>query len=224
MKSIPSHHPLATFVGALLVATLLALPALPVLGEKKTSEKKTGEQKASIPADELAAMMEKARTITQPTEHHQALKRFLGTWETAVRITMGGNKSPAEKGETTFSWLMDGRWIQGKGTGTFLGRPSETFMILGYDNFKHSYVTASVSNMDTALITTEGDMDPGGKALLTYGTLDEYLTGEHDKMVKTVWRFLSEDEILMELHDLPIGENHTQVAEIRFKRKKAGSS
>ncbi|MCH9648169.1 MAG: DUF1579 domain-containing protein [Deltaproteobacteria bacterium] len=203
-------------LGGLLFAALLALLlAFPAHGEE-------GEK--TISTDQLAAMMEKARTITQPSEHHQALKRFLGTWETALSITMGGGRSPAEKGETTFSWLIDGRWVQGKGKGTLMGLPSETFMLLGYDNFKKSYVTASVSNMDTAMITSEGDMDPGGKALLTYGTLDEYLTGEHDKMVKTIWRFLSEDEILMELHDLPIGENHTQVVEIRFKRKKGSPS
>ena len=74
--------------------------------------------------------------------------------------------------------------------------------------------------MDTIMIHQEGDMDPGGKALLMYGTLDEYLTGEHDKMVKTVFRFLSEDEIVMEVHDLPIGEKNTKVFEIRYKRRK----
>ena len=63
-------------------------------------------------------------------------------------------------------------------------------------------------------------MDPSGKAILSYGTLDEYLTGEHDKMVKYVWRFLSADEMILEVHDLPIGEKGTQVIEIRFKRRK----
>ena len=52
-----------------------------------------------------------------------------------------------------------------------------------------------------------------------YGTLDEYLTGEHDKMVKTIWRFISKDEMVMEVHDLHIGEKNTQVIEIRYTRK-----
>jgi hypothetical protein len=53
-----------------------------------------------------------------------------------------------------------------------------------------------------------------------YGTLDEYLSGEHDKMVKYVYRFVSADEIVFEVHDLPIGEVNTQVMEFRFTRKK----
>jgi hypothetical protein len=83
---------------------------------------------------------------------------------------------------------------------------------------KQSYVVGTVTNIDTAMAYAEGDMDPGGDVLLLYGTIDEYLTGEIGKMVKTVFRFLSEDEIVMEVHDLPIGEKNTKVFEIRYTR------
>ena len=53
---------------------------------------------------------------------------------------------------------------------------------------------------------------------LTSATLDEYLTGEHDKMVKYVWRFSSKDKMVLEVHDLPIGENNTKVLEISYAR------
>ena len=46
------------------------------------------------------------------------------------------------------------------------------------------------------------------------------MTGEHDKMVKSVWRFVSDDEMKLEVHDLPIGEDNTQVFEIRYRRRK----
>ena len=39
-------------------------------------------------------------------------------------------------------------------------------------------------------------------------------------MVKAVWRFISKDEITMEVHDLPIGEKNTKVFEYRFKKQK----
>jgi hypothetical protein len=61
-------------------------------------------------------------------------------------------------------------------------------------------------------------MDPSGNALLSYGTIDEYLTGEHDKMVKYVWRFPSKDKMVLEIHDLPIGENNTKVLEFAYTR------
>ncbi len=63
-------------------------------------------------------------------------------------------------------------------------------------------------------------MDPSDKVLVSYGTLDEYLTGENDKMVKYLWRFTGPDELVLEVYDLPIGEKNNQVIEVRFRRRK----
>lgn len=169
---------------------------------------------------DMAAMMEKAKAYTQPGPHHDLLKRFLGTWDTEFRVTLSGSQTPAEKGTATFSWLIEGRWIQQQSTGSVMGNPTQGFMIIGYDNLKMSYATVTVGNVDTAMLTAEGDLDPTGKALITYGTLDEYLTGEHDKMVKYVWRFVSDDKLVFEVHDLPIGESNTKVVEITYNRRK----
>ncbi len=169
-------------------------------------------------SQEMQKMMETARRYTQPGPHHAHLKRFLGKWKTETRIFMGGNASPAEPGTAEFDWLMDGRWVKGSGTGTMMGMPAQTFVVIGYDNFKMSYVVTTVSSMDTAMLRSEGDLTQDGKTLLTYGTLDEYLTGEHDKMVKYVWRFVGPDEFVLEVHDLPIGETGTKVVEVRYRR------
>lgn len=178
-------------------------------------------QEAEPAQVDMAAMMAKARQYTQPGEHHQLLHRLLGTWDTETNITMPGSKAPTDKGVAEISWLIEGRWIQSKSTGTMMGMPMESLMVLGYDNFKQSYRMMTVGNFDTAMLVSEGDLDPGGDVLITYGTLDEYLTGEHDKMVKYVTRFINQDEMVLEIHDLPIGEKNTKVVEMRFKRRKA---
>lgn len=170
---------------------------------------------------DMKTMMERAKQFTQPGPEHELLQRFVGEWRTEQRITMMGAETKPEVGHSSCSVLMDRRWVRCAGSGSMMGMPMQTFLILGYDRFKKSYVTASLGTMDTALLTSEGDLDPSGEALITYGTLDEYLTGEHDKMVKYVWRFLSDDEILMEIHDLPIGETNTKVVEMRFLREAA---
>jgi hypothetical protein len=174
---------------------------------------------ATDPQVDLKAELDKAKRYTAPGPNHKELERFLGQWDTETRLMLPTPTQP-EKGTASYSWLMEGRWVKGESSGTMMGMPIRTFGILGYDNFKMSYVTANVNSFDTTLTTSEGDMDPSGKAILSYGTLDEYLTGEHDKMVKYVWRFLSADEMVLEVHDLPIGEKNTQVIEIRFKRRK----
>jgi len=168
---------------------------------------------------DMAALMQQARKYTTPGEQHKLLERFIGEWDTLARIVMPGTSGEGEKGTATFDWLMEGRWIKMQSSGSMMGMQTESFSIMGYDNFKMSYVIVTVGTMDTAMLTSEGDLDPGGEALITYGTLDEYLTGEHDKMVKYVWRFVSDDEMTLEVHDLPIGETNTKVVEITFSRR-----
>jgi len=181
-------------------------------------------QPVAEPQVDMAEMMARMREFTAPGEAHTLLERFIGDWDTALQVSMaaGGAASP-EQGTATFSWLMEGRWLSHESRGAMMGMPFESFGILGYDRFKKSYVSVFVGTLDTAMLTAEGDMDPGGKALISYGTMDEYLTGEHDKMVKYVWRFVDDDTMVFEIHDLPIGEENTKVVQITYKRRVAAS-
>ena len=198
--------PLAAGVagGALALALLAATP------------QESGGQMPS--AADMADMMKKAQQYTAPGENHQLLRRFLGTWDTRTRMTMPGMQSPPETGRVEGSWLIDGRWLQLKGSGSMMGMPVQSVQILGYDNLKMSYVSCMVQSMDTMMLTAEGDLNMAGDALISYGTMDEYLTGEHDKMAKTVFRFPSADRLVMEIHDLGIGEVATKVVEITYTR------
>jgi hypothetical protein len=198
---------------ALIVFIGLLLPA-----NSAPPEQPAAQPGQPSPAD-LAEMMERARKFTAPGPQHEALARFLGKWDTETRFFMGDQPGAAEKGTAEHTWLMEGRWLQCDSQGTLLGQPSRTHVIMGYDNFKMSYVMTIVSNMDTSMLRAEGDFDPDGKALISYGTLDEYLTGEHDKMVKYVWRLVDDDKMVLEIHDLPIGETNTKVLEISYTRR-----
>jgi hypothetical protein len=172
------------------------------------------QQSQTPAAPDMAAAMAKAKRFTQPGDAHKVLDRFLGRWTTETRVFISGKPGAAEKGTAETSWLMPGRWIKSDMSGTMMGMPVQIHMLMGYDNFKQSYVATTLSSLDTAMIRLEGDMDQAGKTLLAYGTLDEYLTGEHDKMVKYVWRFQSPTRIVLEIHDLPIGETNTKVIEV----------
>lgn len=173
---------------------------------------------------DMAEMMARMKKFTATGPEHEWLQRFLGEWDTETRITgMSGPETKPEKGTARGRWLIDGRWLALEGEGVMMGRPLKYFYLFGYDPFKMSYMTASVHSMDNSLVTTEGDLDPKTGSLLTYGTLDEYLTGEHDKMVKAVWRFKDANTMTFELHDLPIGETNTLVVEVTYRRR-AGSA
>ena len=92
--------------------------------------------------------------------------------------------------------------------------------MLAEKGFLNAVVKHDVQTVTSTTRAVHFSIDPGGKTLLLYGTLDEYLSGEHDKMVKTVVRFLSDDKTVMEIHDLPIGEKNTKVLEVTYTRQK----
>ncbi|MDZ4753385.1 MAG: DUF1579 family protein [Phycisphaerae bacterium] len=214
MISVCRHRSLlsiASVLGAFVAGTGLVAS----LGAQNTKP-----APAPINNDEIAKAMVAAQKFTVPSTHHKELERFVGKWTTKSRIFMGGTATPPESGTAEFRWLMDGRWLICDTDGSMMGMKMKGFVLLGYDNFKMSYVQTSVTDFDTAMNRMEGDMDPSGKSLLLYGTLDEYLTGEHDKMVKYVYRFDSADRITLEVHDLPIGEHNTKVVEWIFERVK----
>ena len=166
-----------------------------------------------------AEMMKLFAKYTKVGEEHRLLERFIGEWDAESSMIMGDQRSTT-KGSATFRWKVEGRWIESEVRSEMMGFPVVSHGWLGYDRFKMSYVMTSITSFDTAMNEAEGDLTPDGKALVMYGTLDEYLSGEHDKMVKYVYRFVSADEIVFEVHDLPIGEVNTQVMEFRFTRKK----
>jgi hypothetical protein len=202
MRAIPS------FVAGAICASLL-IPAAGALQQTEQPQAK----------NDMAAMMAKARRFTAPGKNHKLLERFLGKWNTETRIFMGGRPTPAEKGTAEGSWLMKDRWLKLESSGRMMGRPGNVFSILGYDNFKQSYVACTVSTMDTAMAHSEGRTNQAGNVLLSYGTIDEYLTGEVAKMVKYIWRFVGDDKIVFEVHDLVIGEENTKVVEVVYIRQ-----
>ena len=191
---------------------LLALPlvaAAPIL---------TSSAPVQSEAD-MAEMMKRAAKYTTPGEEHNLLKRFLGEWDVQASLTMGGQTGAPSAGTAKCAWKVDGRWIESEWTGSLMGMPGTAFHVMGYDKLKMSYVWTGFTTYDTAMNHAEGDVTHDGNTLILYGTLDEYITGEHDKMVKYLYRFLSDDEYVLEVDDLAIGEKHTKVMEFRYKRK-----
>lgn len=172
---------------------------------------------AAAPQDPQDAMKQAAK-FTRPGPNHKVLERFLGSWRTKTAFVMGGKKTPPTDGETVFRWQMQGRWLIGESKGSMMGMPYESCWLLGHDNFKQCFVCTTVQNLDTAMLRSQGHLTQDGKTLILYGQMDEYLTGHHDKTVKYVFRFVDADTITVEVHDLHIGEQDTQVLEIAMQR------
>jgi Protein of unknown function (DUF1579) len=172
------------------------------------------------PADPMAMFGDSAAYLT-PNENHKWLAQFLGEWDVTMRLTMVPGGPPMEsKGKSSARWLMDGRWLLHESEVDMFGQKVKNHWILGYDNFKKKYVSTRVNSFETCIAASEGFRDQSGNVLNLYGTIDEYLTGEHDKMVRYALRALSPDHSILEVHDLAIGETNTKVLEFEYTRRK----
>ena len=155
-----------------------------------------------------------------PGAAHKQLARFLGAWDLETSMQGEGGPPMESKGTAEFHWLYDGRWLQQTWSAPMMGMPAAGQMTFGYDNFKKKYVTSAVDNFETTLLTSAGDFDQSGNTLITYGLMDEPMTGEVGKTVRYIWRLQGPDKIDFEVHDLAIGETNTKVYEVVYTRHK----
>ena len=182
------------------------------------------ETNSSNPADhDVAAMMKRWTDSCTPNENHARLAGFVGTWDTETSMWMEGpgGKAAKSKGTSEIRWLDANRWLIEESKGEMMGMPMRATTILGYDNYKTKYVSTTVNSLTTQLLTAEGNFDKDRKNLITYGTMDEPMTGEHDKCVRYVTRLVDADKFVFEVHDLAIGETNTKVVEVVYTRKKS---
>lgn len=219
----------STMVAALaLVCTLLgsahgsADDAPTPKGAPAATQDQTAEQDQ---AAEQAEMMKKWQEVATPGEPHQALKPLEGKWTAVTKMWMAGPDGPAteSEGKIEFKWILGGRYLQETYEGEMLGQPHHGTGLLGYDNFKKKYTSCWVDSASTTMLTSEGLLDRTGKVLTFHGTMDEWLSGEHDRPVKYVYRMISDDKHVFEIHDLGIvdGEKeNTKIIEIICTRAK----
>ena len=169
------------------------------------------------PADIQRRMME----AVMPNRFHKKLERFLGEWDLEMRMWMSADRPPmTSKGSAKWSWLYEGKFVQGDVDAPLMGMPMRVRTVMGYDNFKKKYVSSVVNSLETSLRTFEGNHGKDENTLFLYGFVDEYTTGEHDKTAAAVYRFDGPDRITMEVHDLAIGLENARVFEWVMTRRK----
>ena len=183
---------------------------------------------------EAAKMMRLWQKYATPGEHHKKLDYFVGEWDATTRIWMNGTGQPPTESTAviTYKKIFGGRFLETRMEGTMRfeveGAMIEVLVsgvgYTGYDNFKKKYVSFWIDNNNTVMYVSEGLLDETGKVFTYYGTMDEWMTGEHDKPFKLVDRIVDENNCVSELHDLSIVPGETKVMEVVGKRRQQPTS
>jgi len=201
----------------LLISTSLAMAADPPVAKK--------EEPKQPPEIDQQEMMKLWMKVATPGKPHKLLQSAVGKWTTTSKMWMAGPDGPVtdSKGTAEFTSILGGRFIMHQTKGELFGMPYEGLGLMGYDNYKKKYIMSWIDSSGTAMHTAQGTLDRTGKVITFYGTMDEFLTGEHDKAVKYVLRLVDDDKHIFEIHDLGIVDGkkeNTMVVQITYDRKK----
>jgi hypothetical protein len=156
-----------------------------------------------VPAQTMARMEKLGEAFATPNENHEFLARLTGEWDTSSSV-LG---LPNESGVASFSMILGNRFVNGDVRGTFANVPYVGRVTIGYDNYKHKFVASFLNDLGTSMLYAEGMLDTSGNTLSLWGTIDDWMTNEHD--IPTMYRFTieSENAFTFELHDLANSTN-----------------
>jgi hypothetical protein len=195
------------FSPVLVVLALSAAAALVV--QEKT------ERFAYPKPDDMNAGMARWMATCKAGPPHARLKELAGEWDLVMR--MGSSET---KGSAKATWFADGKWLDLETNYSMMGQPIHHRTTLGYDNFKQRFVACFVDSLQTTLNNASGLFSQDGNDLILWGTIDEPVTPEQDKMVRYIYRGFGQDKWKLEVHDMMIGESNTKVLEFEYTRKK----
>lgn len=188
------------------ISILAVICSYSVFGTHKTQDK--------VPGELLAKMQILGEELATPNKNHAFLAQLSGDWITSSSV-LGMEPST---GTASYSMILGYRYLDGMHDGNFLGIPFEGRLTIGYDNYKHKFVASFIDNLGTSMRSAEGMLNKKGDVLSLWGPMDEWMTDEHDKPVKYTYAILDQNNFVVEVHDLALGEQ-SKVITVTYTRK-----
>lgn len=164
------------------------------------------------------AMMEAMMKAGTPGAEHKKLDVFTGSWNTEAQFWMVPGADPMSmKGSAENKWLFDGRYLEQRFKGDFMGMPFEGVGITGYDNVKKQYWGTWMDNMSTGMMMTTGKND--GSTWSFSGSMPDPMTAK-DSAVEEKITVTDNDHHTMEMWGPGPDGKMYKTMEIKYTRKK----
>lgn len=188
------------FALALLIAPLAALHA-----------------QEQTPAEDPA--MKAYMAAATPGAPHKAMQNLVGTWNTTVKSYMSPAAPTETKGKSTYTSVLDGRFVTEHAQGNFQGMEFHGYGTFGYDNVLKKYVGTWVDNMGTGIMASTGTSDDGGTTIHWEGTASDAVTGK-EQTYHSVMKMINKDEYHFEMSGPGPDGKEMKMMEITYTRAK----
>jgi hypothetical protein len=165
------------------------------------------------------AMMEAMMKAATPGPQHKMLDGMAGTWTTKATMWMMPGADPVTgDGMTENKWVMGGRYMEQRFTGSMMGMPFEGIGYTGYDNVKKQYFGTWMDNMGTGIMMSTGKVNTDGTMTFT-GTYPDPMTGKEQTMEEKI-RVIDADHTVFEMWGPGPDGKMFKTMEIAYSRRK----
>jgi hypothetical protein len=165
----------------LIAMAVLVLPA--AAGEEEHGhghDQAHGHDQGDSMSPEMQEMWAK---MANPNEHHEHLARMTGQWNVSAKMwTAPGAPATETQGSSHNEMIMDGRFLQSRFEGEFLGQRFMGIGIDGYDNLMQKHVGMWIDTAGTMMLQFVGECSENGKVLSTVTKMTDPMSGQMRKM------------------------------------------
>jgi hypothetical protein len=176
-----------------------------------------GDEKKTPPAMDPAAQQAMMQAMA-PGEHHEHMKKLAGNFDYTIKMWMDPSAPPTEStGKRTAEFLLGGRYLQEKISGSFMGMPFEGISLMAYDNLAKEYVSTWIDNMGTGIMVSHGQCDGKGTTWTMTGESIDPATGKKITM-KSVTKLVDANTITMEMSSPGPDGKDMKMIELTMKR------
>jgi hypothetical protein len=196
-----------------LVFLLAAASADELFAQDKPAKKRSLTEIAKDAIDKNKA------EVTKPGEQHKHLAAMAGNWVYTGKIWMGPDAPPVEtSGTSTNTIILGGRYLKQEVKGEFQAVEFEGVGLVGFNKMMNRLESVWIDNMGTAMLIMNGNFDPEGKVVTSFGDYKDLMKGGMQK-VKSISTMTGPDEIKDEMFMLEPDGTEIKTMELIYKRK-----
>ena len=159
--------------------------------------------------------------LAAPTEEHERLAAFVGTFRSEVKMWMGPGEPMVTTGTMVNELDLGGRFLRQTYEGDASDGPFPSFAgrgYWGYNTVDGRWEGFWIDTASTVMQTEAGTLDAGGRVWTMEGTMTNPQTGK-PVVKRSVITLVDEDHHTMEMYfETPDGESKGM--EIRYRRER----
>lgn len=180
----------------------------------------SAEEVVTTASPDQQAMIETWMNAASPGEMHARLEVFVGSWTAISRNWMSADAVAVEStGVSENQWILGGRFVEQRFEGTFMDQPFTGVGYTGYDKGKKAYVGTWMDNMGTMIMSSNGILDDGGKALKFVTKINDPINGKPFEIEQKI-TITDDDHHTLEVWMSGIDGKRFKTTEINYTRKK----